>query len=641
MAGESHGSASEARSPQLFPMRLRIAHKLVAILIVASILVGALSLFALRNTLLPTFQMIEQSAVDAQTARARSALERLNENILAAALDYAVWDVTFDYAHSPYPEYEQEMFTVIGLNNADVDVMGVVQNDGEPIQFYALSSDRSSFDQSEAELIAALIKDSEFAGKMVSNESFGAYLQGALGLYSIQATKIRDREGKGDAPAFFMVGQRLDSQRLSEALQTDVVLDRAPPDEVREEFAKLSGNAIVEERTNSFSTLIALRGPSQELLGTIEFQTDKAISRSGEAAIQSAVIAMAFSFTGLALAIAFGVERTVVRRLSALQAYVSSMKGERKKTPQWLSNSSDEIGELALRFDNLNVELDEAEQELRQQSYVQGKADSAVGLLHNVRNAMGPLQVKYDKWMADSSSNIYSQLRLALSELDAEDTPPERRQALEKFIKLALEQVLTKSEERLVELRQVKGSIDQITGILSEYDFDSSAKLTNEPVNLASLIKKEVANQQLVERCNIHLDLPDDLPRVIANHLHLAQVIGNLLRNSVESMRAQRAEPMRLVVEWREVQGGRVAVSISDNGAGIDPQDIPKLFERGFSTKSSQSGGMGLHWSANAARAMNGKLELFSDGPGRGAQARIILPVAQPDERADILEEAA
>jgi len=67
---------------------------------------------------------------------------------------------------------------------------------------------------------------------------------------------------------------------------------------------------------------------------------------------------------------------------------------------------------------------------------------------------------------------------------------------------------------------------------------------------------------------------------------------------------------------------------------------IAQAFERGFSTRRSKSGGMGLHWSANAARAMGGALSLHSVGMGMGATARLRLPLP-PSSTAGIAQQLA
>jgi C4-dicarboxylate-specific signal transduction histidine kinase len=72
----------------------------------------------------------------------------------------------------------------------------------------------------------------------------------------------------------------------------------------------------------------------------------------------------------------------------------------------------------------------------------------------------------------------------------------------------------------------------------------------------------------------------------------------------------------------------RTQIVIRDDGEGFDPALTPTLFQRGFSTRAHKSGGLGLHWCANSMLAMDGALELQSDGKGMGARAVLTLSAA-------------
>jgi two-component system NtrC family sensor kinase len=69
---------------------------------------------------------------------------------------------------------------------------------------------------------------------------------------------------------------------------------------------------------------------------------------------------------------------------------------------------------------------------------------------------------------------------------------------------------------------------------------------------------------------------------------------------------------------------------IEDNGGGIPEEKLPKIFERGFSSKNRGSG-LGLHWSANTITALKGRIYAESKGEGQGAIFHILLPLAETD----------
>ena len=74
-----------------------------------------------------------------------------------------------------------------------------------------------------------------------------------------------------------------------------------------------------------------------------------------------------------------------------------------------------------------------------------------------------------------------------------------------------------------------------------------------------------------------------------------------------------------------------VAFAVIDDGIGIAVEDLERIFNHGFTTKSAQASGFGLHTSANAASEMGGRLTVHSDGRGKGARFLLELPFRDPD----------
>jgi signal transduction histidine kinase len=77
---------------------------------------------------------------------------------------------------------------------------------------------------------------------------------------------------------------------------------------------------------------------------------------------------------------------------------------------------------------------------------------------------------------------------------------------------------------------------------------------------------------------------------------------------------------------------GRVKISVLDNGVGIPPENIERIFNHGFTTRKSGHG-FGLHSGALAAKGMGGSLNAFSAGPGQGAVFTLELPYSEAGER--------
>ena len=105
---------------------------------------------------------------------------------------------------------------------------------------------------------------------------------------------------------------------------------------------------------------------------------------------------------------------------------------------------------------------------------------------------------------------------------------------------------------------------------------------------------------------------------------HLAKASTTRISNAKQAMDSC-GEERRLTVRIHAGAGDRVLVEIADNGMGIPPENLTRIFNHGFTTKKTGHG-FGLHGSVIAAREMGGSLIAHSDGKGHGACFTLLLP---------------
>jgi two-component system, NtrC family, sensor kinase len=385
---------------------------------------------------------------------------------------------------------------------------------------------------------------------------------------------------------------------------------------------------------SAITTKIGLFGLQRNLLGTIDFSTPRSIARAGASAIKAAAAAVMFAIFALIGLLGFGIRQITVRRLQALEAYVRNFRTNGHHLHPGLTKGQDEIASLSRQFQTLSEQLTEAEEQLRQRSYLQGKADSAAGMLHNVRNALAPVRVMQEKWLREETLPYRANMQKAVDELSNAEIDPARKASLEQYLISAARTIAVSAAGRLTEMEEIKGSVDQISEILSSYNFDTSGSTSGDEIELERLLRRQLKTLAARGGENVELILPESLPVVIGNRVHLGQVIDNIFVNAHEAMMAAGVAPMRLVVSCEDgADPHHVVVRITDNGDGVDPENIPQVFQRGYSTRSEKTGGLGMHWSANAMRAMGGSITLESDGVGKGASALLTLPRAEPTEQ--------
>jgi sensor histidine kinase regulating citrate/malate metabolism len=111
----------------------------------------------------------------------------------------------------------------------------------------------------------------------------------------------------------------------------------------------------------------------------------------------------------------------------------------------------------------------------------------------------------------------------------------------------------------------------------------------------------------------------------------LVTIVGNLLDNAIDA--ALAGDPPREVQFAAGVADGRVEIRVEDTGPGVREEDLPRLFERGWSTKDTTGApaglgrGLGLALVAQTVRRHGGTISVR---PGPGALFTVVLPVAVP-----------
>jgi len=132
----------------------------------------------------------------------------------------------------------------------------------------------------------------------------------------------------------------------------------------------------------------------------------------------------------------------------------------------------------------------------------------------------------------------------------------------------------------------------------------------------------DLLKSQVTLRC----ELCAELPPVRGDRVQLEQVILNLIINAREAMAPVADGQRELVMISQKFAGDGVLVAVRDSGAGVNPQDIERLFTAFFTTKSKGMG-MGLSISRSIIEAHGGRIwAVLNDGPGLTVQ--FTLPAA-------------
>jgi C4-dicarboxylate-specific signal transduction histidine kinase len=114
-------------------------------------------------------------------------------------------------------------------------------------------------------------------------------------------------------------------------------------------------------------------------------------------------------------------------------------------------------------------------------------------------------------------------------------------------------------------------------------------------------------------------------PLVNMDKHKVLQILVNLVRNAKYACSESGLPDRRVTLSVRSANG-RAHIVVADNGVGIAPENLTRIFNHGFTTRA-EGHGFGLHSGALAAREVGGTLSVHSDGVGRGAAFSLELPL--------------
>ncbi|HAI12992.1 MAG TPA: hypothetical protein DCM28_14900 [Phycisphaerales bacterium] len=271
-----------------------------------------------------------------------------------------------------------------------------------------------------------------------------------------------------------------------------------------------------------------------------------------------------------------------------------------------------------------------------------GMAEIATGVLHNVGNVLNSVNVS-----ANTINNRIQQSRLgnfgkALDLIHQHDqslgeffTSNDKGIKLPGYLAKLYEALNLEQQSITDELDSLVSSVEHIKHIVSAQQSHAKVKLTKEKLNFQDLIEDAIAmNRNSLDRHGVRIDRqPGDIPLVESDRHMVLQILVNLMSNAKKAMSANPVNDRKITIKTQLVEHNNqqmVELSVTDNGVGINQDDLEKIFTRGFTT-DKDGHGFGLHNSANNAAIMKGSLYATSQGLGLGATFVLCLPVQQPE----------
>ncbi|MHB8520442.1 MAG: PAS domain S-box protein [Limisphaerales bacterium] len=286
------------------------------------------------------------------------------------------------------------------------------------------------------------------------------------------------------------------------------------------------------------------------------------------------------------------------------------------------------------------ADLENLHTQLLDASRRSGMAEIATNVLHNVGNVLTSVNISAGlivegvrKFRTASLARVVVLLQEHAQDLGAFLTTDSRGKQVPAYLAQLSGHLLAEQAALTSELDCLRRDVEHIKEIVAMQQNYATFGAVKEMINLVTLVEdslRMIEDAFKRERVEVVREFESVPPMNVEKH-KILQILVNLLRNAKHACQDSERADKRVTVRVANGEG-RVKISVMDNGVGIPPENLTRIFNHGFTTRKSGHG-FGLHSSALAAKEMGGSLTVHSDGPGQGAAFTLELPGPDAGER--------
>ena len=262
---------------------------------------------------------------------------------------------------------------------------------------------------------------------------------------------------------------------------------------------------------------------------------------------------------------------------------------------------ADEVGQLAVAFNRMTSALRERQDLLSRLAAAEKRAEIghlAAGLAHEIKNPLNALS-------------------LGLDVLKRRHRPADEAAAADQSTRI----------------EALRGEINRLAALINSFlAFGRPLTLTIVPVDAITLVRDTLADlSETAAQAHVTIDsdLPEGLPRIPADGSLLKSAVWNLAQNGIQTMEREggRLSVKAHLAAGSPEEGPRLVLTFEDEGPGIEPAHLLRLFEPWFSTKEGGVG-LGLAMVKRIVEEHGGRVEAGNRDGAHGAVFRLRLPLA-------------
>lgn len=605
----------------------RILVLLASVLIVSLVIMSAVMLAVVT----PAFERLDRDQAIKNVKRVEQSIANELEGLDETVADWANWNESYVFALDRSEEYITANLQASSLLNLGVTFMGFFDNMGEVAWV-------GSYDPvtKEALTIPGLSEPAQMAPVLAAANATPVH--GLLAIDSryffISASDILDNDGNGPSHGTLIMGREIDDALLQDLQQRTEVVFRMQPrqSEPGDGEAAPSGPTQIAQGDDFLRHRITLKDVGGIDRLDLDIETPRDASAVGRNSVLIATVLLIVTALLTMVVIAVAVNGLIVRPIRQINLAMRDVgeSADLEKRLRWTRR--DELGILARQFDHMLEQIADARRDLLELTFKIGRSDLAVGMFHNLRNAMSPLANQLHRALESLTPTGGEQVKRALTELKDVATDAGRKARLLDFLAAAWSQDETSRQAAGREIDAATGQLVAIEKLLNRQHDSQDAAVSTEALSLPFLVNESLAffGTGQLAIANIEIDASlGVMPLVAVQRLPMIHVLYNVIANAITAIQNKGDKPGHVVMKAAsDPQKGVVLMEIVDNGIGVDVTMLNDIFRSGYTTKRDKKGGEGLHWCANTMAACGGRIWAKSAGIGDGMTIFIEIPQA-------------
>jgi two-component system, NtrC family, sensor kinase len=611
------------------------------LIIICGIFLGNATLFhsITTNIILGSFAQLEEKDIMTNLKRVQNVLNKDMEGLKAIGGDWGAWDETRDFLKDLNEKYRETNLTLSTFSNLNINYILYFNNSGDLIYSTGFAFGKESKETPvPADLTKQIKSQKSFFTHADAKDAKTGVILLPDDMIMITAWPISNNNMEGAVSGTIVMGRDLDDNELNsleDRTQLKIVIQRNESgrlpvdfDAARKELAKdknLAINRNLPDVISGYSFIKDIYGEDSLIL---RVSTSRDIYNQGKKTTDYFLLVQAIIVVVILVVLLLTLHFIVLNPVLRLKDHVLSVGKSGDLSKRLSLRTRDEIGALAREFDIMLEQLSDVRKRLIEQSYYSGIGEMASGVLHNIRNILTPMVGRIAALRKKLKNAPLNNMEQAVKELNSGNLEHGREESLKKFLLLSAPRLKDIFNDADNDISAISGQVNHIEEALAQQDKFSHFQKALEPIHINTILEDAIKlmPQHLREAVDIEIEPAlAALPAVSGERVVLTQVLINLLNNSSEAILKKRLLKGSIQVSGVSETGDKdlVHIIIKDNGQGINEEDLKRIFTRGFSTKTPNASGIGLHWCSNALTSIGAAIYAESDGPGAGSSFHV------------------